>query len=211
MDTEAPVERLPARAVWEETGTAVLSQVLEPDRFKALVEEAHGRLGLVTRHVHEHTAAHRDGSFASPVHCGFIPPGPVLEALAYDKTLLMALRETTGVPRLIPRGGAVVLYREGDFQGLHTDSVKSTVTVAVALTEGLPPMGWAPDLMGAFPDRLGEVVTEHGMFPEGKGFTTLSHPYGDGSVRAFAGYHVPHWRRPMESTGLLVTMSFMDL
>ncbi|MEV7087566.1 hypothetical protein AB0O07_16950 [Streptomyces sp. NPDC093085] len=212
VDTEALKERLPARAVWEETGTVVVPGVLEPDRFKALAEEVHGRVDLVTPHVHEHTAAHRDGSFASPVHCGFIPPGPVLEALAFDKNVLMALREATGIPRLIPRGGAVVLYREGDFQGLHTDSVKSTVTVTVALTEDLPPMGWARDLMGAFPDRLGEVVTEQGIFPEGEGFTSLPHPYGDGSVRAFAGYHVPHWRRPLSlPMGLLATMSFMDL
>ncbi|MGW6214039.1 hypothetical protein [Streptomyces sp. NPDC055109] len=211
MDTEAPADRLPARAAWEETGTAVVAGVLEADRFKALVEEAHDRIGQVTPHIHEHTAAHRDGSFASPVHCGFIPPSPVLESLAYDKDLLKALREATGIPRLVPRGGAIVLYKEGDFQGLHTDSVKSTVTVAFALSEDLPPMGWAPHLMGAFGDRLGDVVTEHGMFPEGEGFTTLTHPYGDGSVRAFAGYHVPHWRKPMERHGLLVTMNFMDL
>ncbi|MEU8436762.1 hypothetical protein AB0F18_28415 [Streptomyces sp. NPDC029216] len=109
----------------------------------------------------------------------------MLETLAYDKTLLMALREATGIPRRIPRSGAVVLYKEGDFQGLHTDSVKSTVTVALALSTDLPPMGWAPDLMGPFPDRLGEVVGEHGVFPDGQGFTTLAHPYGDGSVRAY--------------------------
>lgn len=211
MDTEAPVDRLPARETWEKEGTALVPDVLEADRFKALVAESHDRLHLVTPHVHEHTAAHRDGSFASPVHCGFVPPGPVLEALAYDKALLIALREATGIPRLIPRGGAVVLYKEGDFQGLHTDSVKSTVTVGIALTDDLPPMGWAPGLLGAFPNKLGEVVAEAGMFPEGNGFTTLAHPYGDGSVRAFAGYHVPHWRPPMKSFGLLVTMSFMDL
>ncbi|MFG2668878.1 hypothetical protein ACGFY6_32150 [Streptomyces sp. NPDC048387] len=73
----------------------------------------------------------------------------MLEALAYDKALLMALREATGIPHPIPRGGAVVLDEVGDFQGLHRDSVKSAVTVAVALSEDLPPMGWAPGLVKA--------------------------------------------------------------
>lgn len=213
MDTETLADRLPARAVWEAEGTALLPGVLSPERFKALEEEATARLDQVTPHVHDHTSAHRDGSFASPVHCGFVPPGPVLEALAYDRELLAALREVTGIPRLVPRGGAVVLYREGDFQGLHTDSVKSTVTVGIALTPDLPPMGWAPHLRNADGHALAEVVATHGMFPEGEPFTTLAHPYGgDGAVRAFAGYHVPHWRpRLTVAAGLLVTMSFMDL
>jgi hypothetical protein len=212
METSALAERLPARTAWEETGTVVLPDVLPPDRFKALEEEAAERLDLVTPHVHDHTAAHRDGSFATPVHCGFIPPGPVLEQLAYDKPLLAALREATGIPRLIPRGGAVVLYRQGDFQGLHTDSSKSTVTVGIALTPDLPPMGWAPHLRHPDGRQLADTVAEFGIFPEGEPFTTLDHPYNDGSVRAFAGYHFAHWRRPLPvAAGLLVTMSFMDL
>lgn len=146
------------------------------------------------------------------MHCAFIEPGPALETLAYDKELLSAVREHTGIPRLVPRGGAVVRYREGDFQGLHLDSIKSTVTVAFALTEDLPTMGWAPHLYNASADVLGKVVADHGMFPEGGEFTTLQHPYGEeGAVRAFAGYGVPHWRRPMTSEGLLVTMEFFDL
>ncbi|WP_019885854.1 hypothetical protein [Streptomyces purpureus] len=211
MDTAQTTAVLPARAAWDKNGTVLVPDILERSRFEDIVAEANDRIGLATAHIHEHTAAHRDGSFATPVHCAFIPPGPVLEGLAYDKSLLAVLREATGVPRLIPRGGAVVLYEEGDFQGLHTDSVKSTVTVAIALTENLPPMGWAPHLHNAHPDQLGEVVTEHGIFPDGEGFTTLQHPYGDRSVRAFAGYAVPHWRPRQPARGMLATMSFMDL
>ncbi|MFF6852755.1 hypothetical protein [Streptomyces antimycoticus] len=212
METEALAERLPVRTAWEESGTVLVSGVLPPERFKALEEEAGDRLDLVRPHVHDHTAAHRDGSFATPVHCGFIPPGPELERLAYDRELLAALREATGIPRLVPRGGAVVLYRAGDFQGLHTDSSKSTVTVGIALTPDLPPMGWAPHLRQADGRQLADVVAEHGIFPEGKPFTTLPHPYNDGTVRAFAGYHFPHWRpRLTVPAGLLATMSFMDL
>ncbi|MFD7897603.1 hypothetical protein [Streptomyces sp. NPDC059743] len=197
---------------WDRTGTVLIKGVLAAERFEALKAEAESRLGLATPHIHDHTSAHRDGSFASPVHCAFVPPGPVLDQLAFDRELLAAVREKTGIARLIPRGGAVVLYQQGDFQGLHTDSVKSTVTVAIALSEDLPPMGWAPHLYNAHPDTLGKVVAENGIFPEGGEFTTLRHPYGDGSVRAFAGYSVPHWRPRLASkVGTLVTMSFMDL
>ncbi|MCJ0868085.1 hypothetical protein [Streptomyces sp. AP-93] len=211
MDTGQSTAQLPARVAWDEAGTVIVPNVLGNTRFEDIVAEAHERVELVTPHIHEHTAAHRDGSFASPVHCGFIPPGRTLEGLAFDKELLAALREATGIPRLIPRGGAVVLYEEGDFQGIHTDSVKSTVTVSIALTETLAPMGWAPHLRNAFGDQLGQVVADHGMFPDGDGFTTLEHPFADGSVRAFAGYHVPHWRAPAKKRAMLATMSFMDL
>ncbi|MFD5749678.1 hypothetical protein [Streptomyces sp. NPDC127033] len=193
-------------------GTVVIPGVLSADRFAAIKSEAAERLGQAVPHAHDHTAAHRDGSFATPVHCAFVEPGPALEALAYDKELLSAVREYTGIPRLVPRGGAVVRYREGDFQGLHLDSIKSTVTVAFALTVNLPAMGWAPHLYNASSDVLGKVVADHGIFPERGEFTALRHPYGEeGAVRAFAGYSVPHWRRPMTGEGLLVTVEFFDL
>ena len=61
--------------------------------------------------------------------------------------------------------------------------MKSTVTVSIALTETLTPMGWAPHLRNAFGDQLGQVVADHGMFPAGEDFTALEHPFADGSVR----------------------------
>lgn len=212
QNTEAQSEQSSARAAWNRIGTVVIPGVLSADRFAAIKSEVAGRLGQAVPHVHDHTAAHRDGSFATPVHCAFVEPGPALETLAYDKELLSVVREHTGIPRLVPRGGAVVLYREEDFQGLHLDSIKSTVTVAFALTEDLPAMGWAPHLYNASGEVLGKVAADHGMFPEGGEFTTLHHPYGaEGAVRAFAGYGVPHWRRPVTSEGLLVTVEFFDL
>ncbi|WP_369228962.1 hypothetical protein AB5J56_00720 [Streptomyces sp. R21] len=212
MDTATTTGRSPARKVWEEAGTVLIPDALSADRFLALVAEAHELLLTASPHIHEHTSAHRDGSFASPVHCAFIDGGAQLQALAYDREFLGALREATGVPRLVPRGGAIVVYEEGDFQGLHTDSVKSTVTVTLALTGTLAPMGWAPHLRNAHPGTLAEVVAEHGILPKGEPFTTLEHPYGDGSVRAFAGYAVPHWRpRHTGPRGLLLTMPFLDL
>jgi hypothetical protein len=212
MDTATATGRSPARETWEETGTVLIPAAITPERLKALTAEAHELLPKAAPHIHDHTSAHRDGSFATPVHCAFIDGGPALQALAYDKEFLTALREATGILRLIPRGGAVVVYADGDFQGLHTDSVKSTVTVTLALTDTLAPMGWAPHLRNAHPDTLAETVAEHGILPEGDPFTTLTHPHGDGSVRAFAGYAVPHWRpRHTGPPGLLLTMPFLDL
>lgn len=211
MDTGPVVDQLPARANWDALGTVIVPDVLEPARFAQIVAEANERIELATPHIHEHTAAHRDGSFASPVHCAFIEPGPALLSLAFDKRFLAVLRDATGIPRLIPRGGAVVLYEEADFQGIHTDSVKSTVTVSIALTETLGPMGWAPHLRNVAGDTLGKVVSDYGLFPSGDSFTALEHPFADGSVRAFAGYNVPHWRPPTKERAMLATMSFMDL
>ncbi|MGW3200068.1 hypothetical protein ACWDBD_36990 [Streptomyces sp. NPDC001118] len=213
MQTVSPASgRSAARDAWEATGTVVIPDVLDIGRFDAIVAEAKASLPEAVPHVHEHTAAHRDGSFASPVHCAFAPGGELLQGLAFDRTLLARVREATGIPRLIPRGGAVVVYRRGDFQGLHTDSVKTTVTLGIALTEGLPPMGWAPHLHNEHPDQLAEVVAEHGIFPVGEPFTTLRHPYRDGSVRVFAGYAVPHWRPPLErDEELLLTLEYLDL
>ncbi|MET8699151.1 hypothetical protein ABZW10_09810 [Kitasatospora sp. NPDC004723] len=207
MTTAPLTERSPARAAWDKTGTVVVPGALERTRFEAIRAETLSRLERTVPYVREEATAHRDGSFASPVHCGFLPAGPELERLAYDKELLAALRAATGLSRLVPRGGAAVVYREGDFQGLHTDTVKATITVGIALTSGLPSMGWAPGLRDAHPDRLAEVIAEHGLFPEGEGFTELGHPYADGSVRAFAGYNVPHWRRKHQGrVGALATL-----
>jgi hypothetical protein len=210
MTTDNLVERTPARLDWDAAGTKVLEGVISPDRYGRIVRESFDTIGQALAHVRDEAAAHRDGSFAAPFHCSFLKAGPVLNELCFDKQFLGALREATGYPRLIPRGGAVVVYQVGDFQGLHLDSVKSTVTVSMSLTEGLAPMGWAPAMRDAMPDDCAKVIAEQGLFPEGEEFQELHHPM-DGAVRAFAGYNVPHWRAPMKVQGLMTTMSFMDL
>jgi hypothetical protein len=197
---------------WATTGTVRLPGILDDGRWETLADEAMTRAEAATPFEREETAAHRDGSFASPAHCALTGGGPALRALAYDKAVLAALREATGLPRLIPVGCALVVYRRSDFQGLHTDSIKSTVTIGIAFTGGLPPMGCAPRLREAHPDRLAEVIAEHGLFPDGDGFQTLEHPYRDGSLQGFAGYEIPHWRQPFDGElAVLATLSYMDL
>ncbi|WP_030966018.1 hypothetical protein [Streptomyces sp. NRRL S-378] len=67
MDTGPVVDQLPARANWDALGTVIVPDVLEPARFAQIVAEADERIKLATPHIHENTAAHRDGSFAGPV------------------------------------------------------------------------------------------------------------------------------------------------
>ncbi|WP_328868641.1 hypothetical protein OHT76_44015 [Streptomyces sp. NBC_00287] len=213
METIPQVDRHPAHADWQRHGSVLLTGVLEAERVQAVGTQAHELIGTAAPYERDEVSSRRDGSFASPVHCGFLPAGPLLEQLAFDKQLLTELRKATGMPRLVPRGGSVVVYRQGDFQGLHTDTVKATVTVAVALTEDLPPMWWAPALRDAMPEDLAKVVADKGILPECAEFERLEHPGPDGSVRAFAGYSIPHWRTPYpgEEPGLLATFSYMDL
>jgi hypothetical protein len=186
---------------------------LPQDRFDALAAEALSCAPRAEPDEREGITGHRDGSFAGPAQCRMVGGGLVLEQLMYDKDLLVALRDATGMDRLIPFGAAFVLYEEGDFQGLHTDDVKSTLTVGIALTGNLAPMGWAPHLRARFPDDLAKVVTEHGLCPEGEEFATLIHPYGPGVIQGWAGYDIPHWRPPHADAepALLATLSYLDL
>lgn len=205
-------DRGTARADWERNGWVLLSGVLDAERVKAVATEAHGQIGQASPYERDDVSRHRDGSFASPAHYSLLPAGPLLQQLAFDEQLLTALREATGIPHLVPRGGSVVVYHHGDFQGLHTDTAKATVTVGIALTERMPPMWWAPSLRGATPDDLTQVVADKGFWPECAGFERLKHPPGDGSVRAFAGNTIPHWRTPYsgEEPGLLATLTYTD-
>jgi hypothetical protein len=197
---------------WKATGTVRLSRTLDPDRWQLLAEEALALAKAAEPFERDGTAAHRDGSFASPACCALARGGPTLEALAYDRAVVAALREATGLPRLVPIGCALVVYRRGDFQGLHTDSIKSTVTVGIALTENLSPMGWAPALREAHPDTLAQVIADRGLFPEGDGFQTLEHPGCCGDLQGFAGYDIPHWRPPFDGDlAVLATLSYMSV
>ncbi|MCZ7456292.1 TfuA-like protein [Streptomyces sp. WMMC940] len=206
------VDRRSARADWERNGCVLLSGVLDVERVKAMATEAHEQIGKASTYERDDVSCHRDGSFASPAHFSLLPAGPLLQQLAFDEQLLTALREATGIPELVPQGGSVVVHHHGDFQGLHTDTAKATVTVGIALTERMPPMWWAPSLRGATPDDLTKVVADKGFWPECAGFERLEPPPADGSVRAFAGNAIPHWRTPYpgEEPGLLATLTYTD-
>ncbi|WP_433178173.1 hypothetical protein [Actinoallomurus sp. CA-150999] len=206
-------EATPPRVLWERNGLVQVRGFLPPDRFDALVTEAQQQAEQSTPYERVETSGHRDGSFASPAHCDMAAGGPALYGLLSDKELLLVLREMTGMRRLTPFGCVYVTYNHGDFQGLHTDDVKSTLTIGIALTDNLAAMGWAPGLRAVYPDVLGKVVAEHGMFLEGDGFEHLEHPHGPGLLQGWAGYDIPHWRSPHTDSrpAVLATLSYLDL
>lgn len=202
------------RVTWKEHGLVrVANGFLTGDRFAALTAEGERAALRSEPYERAETSGHRDGSFAAPAHCQMAAGGPALEGLLYDKALLIVLRELMDMARLVPFGCAYVTYERGDFQGLHTDDVKSTLTVGIALTDNLAPMGWAPGLRAVHPDVLAKVVTDYGMFPEGEEFEALKHPHGPGVLQGWAGYDIPHWRPPHTSDrpAQLATLSYLDL
>lgn len=199
---------------WKEYGLVrVGNGFLTDDRFAALAAEGEKAILRSEPYERREISGHRDGSFASPAHCRMAAGGPALEGLLYDKALLLVLRELLGMARLVPFGCAYVIYERGDFQGLHTDDVKSTLTIGIALTDNLAAMGWAPGLRAVHPDVLAKVVTDHGMFPDGEGFEPLKHPHGAGALQGWAGYDIPHWRPPHtgDRHAQMATLSYLDL
>lgn len=202
------------QVTWQEHGLVRVAEgFLTAARFEALVAEGEQAVQRSEPYERAETSGHRDGSFAAPARCQMAAGGPVLEGLLYDKAVLLVLRELTGIARLVPFGCAYVTYHRGDFQGLHTDDVKSTLTMGIALTDNLAPMGWAPSLRAVHPDVLADVVTEYGLFPEGEQFEALKHPYGPGVLQGWAGYDIPHWRPPHsdDRPARLLTLSYLDL
>jgi hypothetical protein len=206
--------------MWKETGIVRLHGLLGTARLARLEQEAAERMtGPTTLYERSGVTRQRDGSLASPAHCQMTDGGDALNAILRDKDILRALRETTGYVRLFPTGGALVIYRQGDFQGLHTDSIKATVTVVIALTANLAPMRYAPTLRfdpsrkEPHAMRLAEAVAEHGIFPEGDAFAQLTHPHGEDVIQGFAGYDIPHWRppHPHQEPGVIATLGYMDL
>jgi hypothetical protein len=199
-------------AAWSDQGLVRLPQYLPRRAVTELAAEAREQIQGSKPYLRRETAAHRDGSFASPVRHSVAPAGPKLRALTFDRQLLADLKLATGLSRLTPRGATLVIYGSGEYQGLHTDSVRSTLTVGIVLGGELDPMGWAPDLRLAPADQLAKTVAQRGLFPEGDEYQFLEHPC-DGTIQGWAGYEIPHWRPPHNRTSpaVLAILSFMDL
>ncbi|MFE9258553.1 hypothetical protein [Streptomyces sp. NPDC006879] len=210
MHTTAQLDHRPTHPDWERSGSVLLSRHLGADRVAALATQAHQQIDTAVPYSPDEVGPHRDGSFTSPVRYGLLPAGPLLTQLAHDASLLRAVRESTGLPGLVPRGCSVAVYRYGDFHGLHTDAAEVKVTVCVALTADLPPLWWAPSLRDAAPEALAGVVADSGFWPECAHFERLEHPLTDGGVHALAGSRVPHWRTPFtgEEPGLLASITY---
>lgn len=194
---------------WQSEGL-VLPDALDPRTWDQIIDESVDRQQAAAVSGFTQTASHRDGSFCTPSQYLSVSGGPVLTAVHRNTDLLGLVREVTGRPRLIPVRCGYNYYRVGDFMGLHRDSVKATLTFTFALTEGLPPMGWAPKLREASSDDLAALVARLGPYPAG-------HPVREVPFRqlsAFDGYNIPHWRPPAARTGqqgVIGTFCYFDL
>jgi hypothetical protein len=205
MQTSAPAEV--ARG-WRREGL-LLKDALTEGTWDRLIAESKALRGEASESGFTNTASHRDGSFCTPSQYLSVPGGPMLTAVSRNAELLALIREATELPRLIPVRCGYNYYRVGDYMGLHRDSVKATVTVTFALTEGLPPMGWAPDLADATGDDLAALVQRESYFPDG---AEREVPFCQ--LSAFDGYNIPHWRPLVDSpeaAGVLGTFCYFDL
>jgi hypothetical protein len=183
-------------------------ELISPEVWDQLEDEAKGFAGDARAEGFENIASHRDGSFATPsrfhVHSG----GPVFNGLLQSRAMIRVVRELTGLPRLIPVRCAYNYYSDGDFMGIHRDSIKATLTITFSLTPGLPGMGWAPQLRKSPNKTLHELAAAKGIFPEG--FHTMPVPYR--GLRGFNGYNIPHWRVEYKGNmGILGNMCYFDL
>jgi len=206
MQTNTAVD---VTSTWRREGL-LLENALTDGTWERLIAESKRQRGEATPSGFTNTASHRDGSFCTPSRYLSVQGGPVLTAVSRNETLMALVRETTGLPRLIPVRCGFNYYRPEDFMGLHRDSVKATVTVTFALTEGLPPMGWAPALAEAGSAELAELVEHAGAYPDG--FEEREVPFCQ--LSAFDGYNIPHWRPPVtgpQEAGVLGTFCYFDL
>ncbi|MFE2684451.1 hypothetical protein [Streptomyces mirabilis] len=206
MQTSAPADAVRA---WQREGL-LFEDALTGGTWDRLIAEAKALRGEASESGFTNTAAHRDGSFCTPSRYLSVKGGPMLTAVSRDTELLALVREATALPRLIPVRCGYNYYRPGDYMGLHRDSVKATITVTFALSEGLPPMGWAPDLADTGGDDLAALVQREGCFPDG--FAEREVPFCQ--LSAFDGYNIPHWRPLVtgpEQAGVLGTFCFFNL
>jgi hypothetical protein len=195
---------------WRTHGCADAGDVLEPEIWDQLINEAAGFVPNSDPYVVTNTAAHRDGSFASPCHFGGHAGGAMLLAVLRSAEMLDLARSLAGMPRLIPVRCHYNFYNRGDYIGVHRDSVKSTVTFTFALTDNVPPMGWAPKLRESNNHELAQFVDDNGHLPEPGAAAEL--PVKFRGMTAFDGYNVPHWRNTFDDDlGILGTLSFFEL
>ncbi|MFH8701977.1 hypothetical protein [Streptomyces chartreusis] len=194
--------------VWKKDGFFSLDEVIDKEVWDKLLEEALSLRDDAVTVERETTVTRRDGSFASPARYSVARIGPVFEGILRSRDVLGAVRERTGIGRLIPVRGGYNYYEHGDFMGVHRDEIRATVTLTFGITDNLGETSWSPDLRTANSKQLVEFVKTKGHLPvEHPGM-----PIGHRSVNAFDGYNIPHWRMPFEEDlGILGNLIYFEL
>ncbi|SLI42490.1 Uncharacterised protein [Mycobacteroides abscessus subsp. bolletii] len=194
---------------WKDSGHLRLDSLLDASNWDALECEARQLRGEAIESRNEKSVVFRDGSFRSRSRFAVRGGGPVFQSILRSREVLLAVREATKLPRLIPVRCGYNYYRSGDFMGPHRDDVKASVTLTLGLTDNLGTMNWAPSLRHASNEDALALVDDNIIFPSN---------FNDGieigyrAVNAFDGFNIPHWRLPFgPALGILGTFCYFDL
>ncbi|AMW19583.1 hypothetical protein Chelonae_p1832 [[Mycobacterium] chelonae subsp. bovistauri] len=194
---------------WEDTGHLRLDSLLGTSNWEALECEAQKLYRDATESRNEKLVIFRDGSFRSRSRFAVHGGGPVFQSILRSREVLLAVREATKLPRLIPVRCGYNYYRNGDFMGPHRDDVKASVTLTLGLTDNLGTMNWAPDLRHATNEEALILVDDTTIFPSD---LNEGIEIGYRAVNAFDGFNIPHWRLPFtRDLGILGTFCYFDL
>lgn len=194
---------------WGNSGHLRLDSLLDISNWEALECEARKLYEEAIESCNEKAVIFRDGSFRSRSKFAVRGGGPVFQSILRSREVLLAVREATELPRLIPVRCGYNYYRDGDFMGPHRDDVKASVTLTLGLTDNLGTMNWAPDLRHASNEEALALVDDDSLFPPNR---RDGIQIGYRAVNAFDGFNIPHWRTPFASDfGILGTFCYFDL
>jgi hypothetical protein len=193
---------------FQETGLVDLSDFGTPEMWESIIQEAMACEPDAKPRIYDTVKSFREGSLSSPCRARGHSGGEALIGLSRNRDFIMRVREATGFERLVPTNLGYQYYRQGDFLGLHRDTVRCTVTVTFGLTQNMGHMYWLPALRDAGNDELVSLIERCGLFPEGGEAV----PVEFCKMKAFDGYSIPHWRPAFEhELGILGTICFFDL
>ncbi|HEX5493805.1 MAG TPA: hypothetical protein VFX70_04435 [Mycobacteriales bacterium] len=198
-------------AAWQRDGHFQVQGVLDMSRSRALLDEARSFETEAFDRINTAVGwkAHREGGLSSAQRCRAHRAGPALKAMAHDRSLIDIVRTALRSDIIVPTRMGYKYYRAGDFMAAHRDDFKCTVTLSIAVTDNLGIMGWLPELRGLSNSALIEELSQRGDFPQ----TSSTMPLTQGTVMAFDGFNIPHWRSPFETEdlGILATICYFAL
>ncbi len=187
------------------------TEVAGPDRLARIAEEARNCRQDAFDRINDSSeiVGRRNGSIFSPQRCRAHRGGPELKGLVFDPEFIALLCDITGNQTLLPARYGLKFYSRGDYMAVHRDDPKCSVTVSFALTNDMDPMGSLPHMRNLSNDEVLELILDQGFFPSGGRDVELK----PGTLVAFDGYNVPHWRPPhcADEGAILGTMCYFSI
>jgi pimeloyl-ACP methyl ester carboxylesterase len=193
---------------WKLDGTISFSGLLADHVWSELDVEASDLAQSALPHATDATRINRDGSIETAC-CYSRNAGSSLKSLSRSLDLLRAIRDATGISRLVPVGSSYLYFHAGDYAGIHRDSVKATLTLVLTLTPSAYLIRLAPQLRFATTETVTRFIDSQGILP-GPAGEDLMVKYHD--AVGFDGYNIPHWVPPVSGEPCTVGhITFFDL